>query len=290
MFTAKDVMALRERTGAGMMDCKKAMTACEGDMEKAVDFLREKGLAASKKKEGRIAAEGLIGGYLCPECGVGALVEVNCETDFVAKTNDFKAFVNAIAQQIAKKNPATVEDLMTEPYFEDESMTVDAKLNAVVAKVGEKIKIRRFVRSEGIVDIYIHLTGKIGTLIVAEGDVDKTVLHDIAMHIAACKPAYIMTCEVPESEIEKEKEIAKAAAINEGKTPEVAEKMVMGRGAKYLKVVCLMEQPFVKDAKVTIKQLIGGKFSIKSFTCYTMGEGLQKREDNFAEEVMSQVK
>lgn len=292
MFTAKDVMALRERTGAGMMDCKKALTACNGDAEKAVDFLREKGLAAAAKKAGRIAAEGLVGDYVSADRKVGVIVEVNCETDFVAKTDDFKAFVAAIAKQVAEKNPATVEELLEQPYVDDPSETINTLLNAAVAKIGEKISIRRFARAEGIVDTYVHLGGKIGVLVDVEGEADATALHDVSMQIAAAKPSCISREDVDQADLEKEKEILRAQALNEPKPkPEaIIEKMVNGRIEKYYKEVCLIEQPFVKEPDISVKQMIGGKFKVLSFTRFEMGEGLQKREDNFVDEVMSQTK
>ncbi len=292
MFTAKDVMALRERTGAGMMDCKKALTACDGDAEKAVDFLREKGLAAAAKKAGRIAAEGLVGDYVSADRKVGVIVEVNCETDFVAKTDDFKAFVAAIAKQVAEKNPATVEELLEQPYVDDPSETINTLLNAAVAKIGEKISIRRFARAEGIVDTYVHLGGKIGVLVDVEGEADATALHDVSMQIAAAKPSCISREDVDQADLEKEKEILRAQALNEPKPkPEaIIEKMVNGRIEKYYKEVCLIEQPFVKEPDISVKQMIGGKFKVLSFTRFEMGEGLQKREDNFVDEVMSQTK
>ena len=292
MFTAKDVMALRERTGAGMMDCKKALTACEGDAEKAVDFLREKGLAAAAKKAGRIAAEGIVGAYTSENGKVGVIVEVNCETDFVAKTDDFKAFVAAIAKQVAEKNPASVEELLEQPYVGNPSETISALLNAAVAKIGEKISIRRFARAEGVVDTYVHLGGKIGVLVDVEGEADAAVLHDVSMQIAAAKPSCISREDVNQADVEKEKEILRAQALNEPKPkPEaIIEKMVNGRIEKYYKEVCLLEQPFVKDQDVSVKQMIGGRFKVLNFARFEMGEGLQKREDNFVDVVMSQTK
>ena len=292
MFTAKDVMALRERTGAGMMDCKKALTACEGDAEKDVDFLREKGLAAAAKKAGRIAAEGIVGAYTSEDGKVGVIVEVNCETDFVAKTDDFKVFVAAIAKQVAEKNPASVEELLEQPYVGNPSETISALLNAAVAKIGEKISIRRFARAEGVVDTYVHLGGKIGVLVDVEGEADAAVLHDVSMQIAAAKPSCISREDVNQADVEKEKEILRAQALNEPKPkPEaIIEKMVNGRIEKYYKEVCLLEQPFVKDQDVSVKQMIGGRFKVLNFARFEMGEGLQKREDNFVDEVMSQTK
>lgn len=292
MFTAKDVMALRERTGAGMMDCKKALTECNGDAEKAIDFLREKGLAAAAKKAGRIAAEGIVGSYMTDDRKVGVIVEVNCETDFVAKTDDFKTFVATIAKQIAVKNPATVEELMEQTLVDDPAKTVNMLLNEAVAKIGEKISIRRFQRAEGVVDTYVHLGGKIGVLVDVEGEAVAEKLHDVAMQIAAAKPNCISRDDVNQADVEKEKEILRAQALNEPKPkPEaIIEKMVNGRIEKYYKEVCLMEQPFVKDQDQSVGQMVGGAFKVLSFTRFEMGEGLQKREDNFAEEVMSQTK
>lgn len=292
MFTAKDVMALRERTGAGMMDCKKALTECNGDAEKAIDFLREKGLAAAAKKAGRIAAEGIVGSYMTDDRKVGVIVEVNCETDFVAKTDDFKAFVATIAKQIAVKNPTTVEELMEQTLVDDPAKTVNMLLNEAVAKIGEKISIRRFQRAEGVVDTYVHLGGKIGVLVDVEGEAVAEKLHDVAMQIAAAKPNCISRDDVNQADVEKEKEILRAQALNEPKPkPEaIIEKMVNGRIEKYYKEVCLMEQPFVKDQDQSVGQMVGGAFKVLSFTRFEMGEGLQKREDNFAEEVMSQTK
>ena len=292
MFTAKDVMALRERTGAGMMDCKKALTECDGDAEKAIDYLREKGLAAAAKKAGRIAAEGVVGSYVSDDRHVGVIVEVNCETDFVAKTDDFKNFVSTIAKQIALTDPADVETLLEQPLVSDPAVTVNMLLNQAVAKIGEKISIRRFVRSEGIVDTYVHLGGKIGVIVDVEGGDDPQKLHDIAMQIAAAKPTCISRADINQDDVEKEKEILRAQALNEPKPKPAAiiDKMVNGRIEKYYKEVCLMEQSFVKDQETTVSKMINGAFTVKSFTRYEMGEGLQKREDNFVDEVMNQTK
>ncbi len=290
MFTAKDVMALRELTGAGMMDCKKALAACEGDMEKAKDFLREKGLASAAKKAGRIAAEGIVGSFMGE--GIGVIVEVNCETDFVAKTDDFKKFVGSIAKQIANTNPADVDALLKQANQENPAETISDMLNSAIAKIGEKVSIRRFARMEGVVDSYIHLGGKIGVLVQVDKEADAAMLHDVAMQIAAARPGYINREEVPTGELEHEKEILRAQAKNEPKPkPDaIIEKMVTGRVEKYYKEVCLMEQPFVKDTDKSVKEMINGAFKVEQFVRFEMGEGLQKREDNFAEEVMGQMK
>ncbi len=295
MFTAKDVMALREMSGAGMMDCKKALTACEGDMDKAMDYLREKSLAASAKKAARIAAEGIVSSYVTDDHKVGAIVEVNCETDFVAKTDDFKALVNSVAKLVVEKNPADVDELMA---LDCGDGTVAEMVNRAVAKIGEKITIRRFARMEGqLVDTYIHLGGKIGVIVAAKtADAEKArpAVHDVAMHIAAAKPGVLHRDEVDPADLDKEREILCAQALNDPKPKpaNIIEKMVEGRIAKYYKEVCLLEQPFVKNPDQSIEQMLKehGDVELVAFVRFEMGEGLQKRQDNFAEEVMGQMK
>ena len=295
MFTAKDVMALREMSGAGMMDCKKALTACEGDMDKAMDYLREKSLAASAKKAARIAAEGIVSSYVTDDHKVGAIVEVNCETDFVAKTDDFKALVNSVAKLVVEKNPADVDELMA---LDCGDGTVAEMVNRAVAKIGEKITIRRFARMEGqLVDTYIHLGGKIGVIVAAKtADAEKArpAVHDVAMHIAAAKPGVLHRDEVDPADLDKEREILRAQALNDPKPKpaNIIKKMVEGRIAKYYKEVCLLEQPFVKNPDQSIEQMLKehGDVELVAFVRFEMGEGLQKRQDNFAEEVMGQMK
>ena len=295
MFTAKDVMALREMSGAGMMDCKKALTACEGDMDKAMDYLREKSLAASAKKAARIAAEGIVSSYVTDDHKVGAIVEVNCETDFVAKTDDFKALVNSVAKLVVEKNPADVDELMA---LDCGDGTVAEMVNRAVAKIGEKITIRRFARMEGqLVDTYIHLGGKIGVIVAAKtADAEKArpAVHDVAMHIAAAKPGVLHRDDVDPADLDKEREILRAQALNDPKPKpaNIIEKMVEGRIAKYYKEVCLLEQPFVKNPDQSIEQMLNehGDVELVAFVRFEMGEGLQKRQDNFAEEVMGQMK
>ena len=295
-ISAKIVMELRGRTGAGMMDCKKALAAVEGDMEKAIDYLREKGLAAAAKKQSRIAAEGLVGSFVCKECATGALVEVNCETDFVAKTDKFKALVADVAEQVAKKNPADVDALLKQPFFKDESTTIEQVVTAATAEIGEKISIRRFVRYEGgIVESYIHMGGKVGVLVQAEGTPNEEVIHDVALQIAAASPVapeYVRREEVDPSHLEHEKEILIAQARNEGKPEKIIEKMVEGRIVKFYKEVCLLEQAFVKDADVSVGKMIEQKangLNIVRFTRYKMGDGLEKKVNDLAAEVAEQI-
>ena len=295
-ISAKIVMELRGRTGAGMMDCKKALAAVEGDMEKAIDYLREKGLAAAAKKQSRIAAEGLVGSFVCKECATGALVEVNCETDFVAKTDKFKALVADVAEQVAKKNPADVDALLKQPFFKDESTTIEQMVTAATAEIGEKISIRRFVRYEGgIVESYIHMGGQVGVLVQAEGTPNEEVIHDVALQIAAASPVapeYVRREEVDPSHLEHEKEILVAQARNEGKPEKIIEKMVEGRIVKFYKEVCLLEQAFVKDADVSVGKMIEQKakgLNIVRFTRYKMGDGLEKKVNDLAAEVAEQI-
>jgi elongation factor Ts len=303
MITASDVKALREKTGAGMMDCKNALTQANGDFEEAIKVLREKGLASAAKKADRIAAEGIVESFISTEGG--AVVEVNCETDFVAKTPVFVDFVRGIAQHIMKNNPVDVAALLEQSAGAN---TVSTLVKEKIGEIGEKIDIRRFTRYQltgtGLVDSYIHLGGKIGVLVevgcesaaVAGNAELKTFAHDVAMQIAAANPLYLNPSDVPESVIASEKEILRVQALNEGKPEKIIEKMVEGRIQKYFKDFCLIEQPFVKDQEKSIKQLVkemsgklGENITIKRFVRYEMGEGLEKRKDDFAEEVMKQT-
>lgn len=300
MVTAAMVKELRERTGAGMMDCKKALSETDGDMEKAIEYLREKGLSAAAKKAGRIAAEGIVDAIVTDNGTVGAMVEVNCETDFVGKTDEFKSFVREITNQVAAENPADVETLL--------AAGVQEKLTAQIAKIGENMSVRRIARfaleGNGIIESYIHMGGKIGVLV--ELTADKAIsgnpeavnlAKDLAMQVAAAKPGYVNRDQVPAEIIEKEKEILKAQAINEGKPADIAEKMVQGRIQKYYKENCLNEQIFVKDPDLNIEKLlaqkskeIGAQISIKAFARFEMGEGLEKKVEDFAAEVAAQTK
>ena len=300
-FTAQDVKELREVTGCGMMDCKKALTEANGDREKALEILREKGLATAAKKAGRIAAEGMVKALVDTEKKVGVVVEVNAETDFVAKNAEFQDMVTAIAQTIINENPADVDDLNNLKVAGME-MTVAELVTEKIQKIGENMKIRRFVRYEGDVATYVHGGGAIGVMVKFDTDLaDKEgfaeVGHDVAMQIAAINPPYLCPAEVPAEVIEKEKEILKVQAMNEGKPEAIAEKMVAGRINKYYKENCLLEQAFVKDDKQTVGGYVaakakemGGKMEVVSFVRLENGEGLEKKEDNFADEVASMMK
>jgi len=300
-ITAALVNELRGRTGAGMMDCKKALVACDGDIEKSIDFLREKGLASAAKKQARIAAEGIVGSYICTKCGVGALVEVNCETDFVAKTPRFQTLVSDIAEQIVRCNPADVAALLAQKSIKDETMTVEEVVKSATAEIGEKIDVRRFARYEtkGVVDSYIHMGGKVGVLIEAEGnitDVTPEVLHDCALQVAAASPVapeYVRRDEVRAEHLEHEKEILVAQARNEGKPEKIIEKMVEGRINKFYQEITLLEQAFVKDGDISVQKMIQQKnpgLTIVRFTRYKMGDGLEKKVNDLAAEVAEQMK
>ena len=302
-FTAKDVAALREKTGCGMMDCKKALTEAEGNMDKAIDLLREKGLAASVKKAGRIAAEGVAYAAVS-DCGkVAVVVEVNAETDFVAKNAEFQAFVKVCADTIIHQNPADVEALL-QCKAEGSELTVDALLKEKILTIGENIKVRRFDRFEGVVTSYVHAGGRIGVIVkfetsdeIAANDAFKTCAHNVAMQIAALNPEYLDEASVPAERVEKEKEILTQQIVDEGKPANIAEKIVAGRLGKFFKEICLVDQAYVQDGSMSVKQYVeavakelGGEIKIAGFTRFEKGEGLEKREDNFAEEIASMVK
>ncbi len=292
MITAELVKDLREKTGAGMMDCKKVLTETNGDMEKAIELLRERGIAKAAKKSDRIAAEGLVYAYVTSDKKVGTLVEVNSETDFVAKNEDFRTFVADVAEQIATKNPADVAELLSQESIKVAGKTVQEVLTDKIATIGENMSVRRFVRfeSNGLIESYIHGDGKIGVLVdLAKGESD--LAKDVCMQVAAARPEYLNREKVPEEKVQKEMEILKAQAMNEGKPAEIAEKMVKGRIGKFYGEICLLEQPFVKNPDIKVEDLVKSKNAeIVKFARFEKGEGLEKREENFAEEVMKQIK
>ena len=284
-ITAAIVKELRERTGAGMMDCKKALVATEGDMEKAIDFLREKGLSQAAKKAGRVAAEGAVVAHVTEDGKVGAIVEVNCETDFVGQNENFQALA-----LIVETNPADVETLLAS---ELDGKAVKDVVTEAIAKIGENISVRRFVRfesAEGKVYSYIHAGGKIGVLVDMKGG-DLELGKDIAMQVAAANPQYLDRTEVPASELEHEKDILTEQARNEGKPEKIIEKMVLGRINKYYKDVCLVDQEFIKDGDLTISKLLKSKNAeVARFARFQLGEGIEKKQENFAEEVAAFIK
>ena len=288
MVTMELVKELRELTGAGMLDCKKALEATEGNIEKASDWLREKGISKAAKKADRIAAEGLVDVLINDNKAV--VLEVNSETDFVAKNEEFRNLINLISNLLINSNVTTIEEALKLPT---EDGTLETTISAKIAKIGEKLSLRRFEivnkKDNEVFGSYIHMGGKIAVLIVLDGSTVE-VAKDIAMHAAAMRPKYLNTDSVPVEDLEREKEVQKQIAINEGKPADIAEKMVQGRITKFYKEVCLTEQPFVKNDDVTVSEYAksnGG--TIKSMVRYEVGEGMQKREDNFAEEVAKQV-
>ena len=293
MISAAMVKELREKTGAGMMDCKKVLTEANGDMEKAAELLREKGIAKAAKKSDRIAAEGLVLGYVSEDKKVGAVVEVNSETDFVAQNAEFRSFVEEIAKQVALKNPNRVEDLLEQDSITNPGKKVSEVLIEKVSKIGEKLSIRRFTRFEttdGLIEKYIHGNGKIAVLVNTK-NADDELAKDICMQIAAAKPEFLNREAVPQDRLDKEMEILKAQAMNEGKPEAIAEKIVQGRINKFYSEICLVEQPFVKDPDTKIQDLLKSKNAeIVEFARIETGEGIEKKEENFAEEVMKQIK
>ena len=292
MITAEQVKELREKTGAGMMDCKKVLTEADGDMEKAIELLRERGIAKAAKKSDRVAAEGLVAAYVSEDGKIGAVVEVNAETDFVASNAEFKSFVEDVAKQVALNNPSSVEDLLAETSISDSSKTVQEVLTNKIATIGENMSIRRFERFEstGLVEKYIHGEGKIGVLVDIENGTPD-LAKDICMQIAAAKPEYLDRTSVPAERVEKEMEILKVQAMNEAKPAEIAEKMVQGRIGKFYGEICLVDQEFVKDSNMKVSELLKSKgATINRFARLEKGEGIEKKEENFAEEVAKQIK
>ncbi len=295
-FTAQDVKTLREMTSCGMMDCKKALVETDGDMDKAVEFLRENGLAKAAKKAGRVAAEGLVEAVVFGNSGV--VVEVNSETDFVAKNEDFRNFVHSVAKAVADNNPADVEAL--KEIKTESGQTIGEALTEKIATIGENMNIRRFARYDGVNEAYIHGGGRIGVLVnfkvadesKAQSDEFKTFAKDVAMQIAAAAPQYARREDVPTETLEKEKEILKVQALNEGKPEAIVDKMVTGRIQKFYKEVCLVEQPFIKDPDISVSKYVdntakalGTDIEIVKFTRFERGEGIEKKEDDFAAEV-----
>ena len=288
MITASMVKELRELTGAGMLDCKKALEETNGDIEKASDWLREKGISKAAKKADRIAAEGLVN--ILIDGNKAIIIEVNSETDFVAKNDEFKDLINTISNLLIDKDINNVEDALK---LETTDGTLENTITNKIAKIGEKLSFRRFEKIEKsdneVFGSYIHMGGKIGVLVVVEGS-NTDVAKDVAMHAAAMRPKYLNIEAVPNEDLDREREIQKQVAINEGKPADIAEKMVEGKIKKYYKDVCLTEQPFVKNDEMSVSEYVksnGG--TIKSMVRYEVGEGMQKREENFAEEVAKQI-
>ena len=283
-ITATMVKELRDKTGAGMMDAKKALVEVDGDMEKAMEILRQKGIASADKKMGRIAAEGRVGSYVSDNAG--AMIEVNCETDFVAKNNEFIELTNCLAKKVAESNPESVEALL-DMTCESCGKKIADVIKEKIASIGEKITVRRFVRYEGNTATYIH-NGKIGVLLSTDV-ANETLAKDVCLHIASSAPEFVSRNEIPASVIEEETRIEMGKEDLANKPEQIRAKIVEGRVNKLMSHRCLLEQPFVKNPEQTIEQLISGKMQIVKFERYVLGEGLEKRNDNFADEVMSQL-
>ncbi len=290
-ISAQAVKELRERTGAGMMDCKKALEETNGDMEKAIDLLRERGIAKAAKKAGRIAAEGLTA--VAISGNVGAVVEVNCETDFVAKNPEFQTLVKDIAEHVVSQRPADVEAALAQP-FKGQGEPLSQVISEKIATIGENLSFRRFAVIEksdaGVFGGYLHMGGKIGVLVALEGTQNETLAKDIAMHAAAANPRFANREEVSQDEIEREREVLKNQALAEGKPANIVEKMVEGRLSKYFEEYVLVEQPFVKDPDKKVSALLKeAGATLKAFARFQVGEGIEKKQEDFAAEVMAQV-
>lgn len=296
MASMQDIKELRERTGAGVLDCKKALEETNNDVEAAVEYLREKGIAAAAKKAGRIAAEGIVNVLINEEKNSGVIVEVNSETDFVAKNEKFQSLVEDISRHLLQSSSEKVADVLAEEWYLDDSKDVNTVIKEAIANIGENINLRRFKRynTSGFLQGYIHLGGKIGVLVELDAELNEEnqkVAKDIAMHIAASSPEYITRDQVEEAVIAKEKAIYKEQMLNEGKPEQIIDKIVEGKMEKFYAQVCLVEQEFIRDTDINVGELLKEKgIGVNNFTRYELGEGIEKKEDNFAEEVMKEVK
>ena len=290
-ITAQLVKERRQKTGAGMMDCKKAVTETDGDIEKAIGLLREKGIAKAAKKADRIAAEGLT--LIKTDGNTGVILEVNSETDFVAKNEGFQALLNELADHLLVAKPATIEEAHASKM--ENGSTVEEQITSAIAKIGEKITLRRFSvitkEDNAAFGSYLHMGGRIGVLAVLNGTTDEELARDIAMHVAAVNPKYISRDQVSEEEANREREVLTQQALQEGKPENIVAKMVEGRLNKFFEEICLLDQAFVKNPDEKVKQVVAAKnATVQTYVRYEVGEGIEKRQDNFAEEVMSQVK
>lgn len=308
-ISAKIVQELRQKTGAGMMDCKKALQQTDADIEKAIEWLRQKGIAKAEKGAGRIAAEGLVDNYIQPDGQVGVVIEVNCQTDFVARNDSFKALVQNLAKQAATAD--SVESLLTQPYIQDESIKVEDFLKQTIAQLGENIQVRRFSKfalaegTHGVIDSYIHTGGRVGVLVELTSQSEsatateqlQALARNVAMQIAACPNVeYVNVDEIPTDVVQKEKDIEMGRDDLGNKPQNIKEKIVQGRIEKRLKEMTLLDQPYIRDQSITVEELIkqnagqvGGTIQVRRFIRYVLGEGIEKQESNFAEEVAAQM-
>ncbi|NLJ84620.1 MAG: elongation factor Ts [Halanaerobiaceae bacterium] len=295
MPSMKDIKELRERTGAGIMDCKKALQETNGDIEAAIEYLREKGIAAAAKKAGRIAAEGKVSVLIDEDRKKGVILEVNSETDFVAKTDNFNTLLDNLSRHLLQSNANSMEDVLAESWFMDDSKDVNTVIKEAIANIGENLNLRRFNRYEtdGFLYDYIHMGGKIGVIVDIDGEnteENQLAAKDIAMHVAASAPEYIDRFQVPADVVEREKNIYKEQMLNEGKPEHVIEKIVEGKLDKFYSEICLLEQAFVKDTDKTVAQVLEENgLKVNAFTRFELGEGIERKEENFAEEVMKEL-
>lgn len=294
-LSMKDIKELRERTGAGVLDCKKALDETDGDIEAAIDFLREKGMSEAAKKSGRVAAEGLVDVLINDERDKGIIVEVNSETDFVAKNEKFQDLVNSISEHIMLSNAENLEELNAEKWFQDESKTVETIIKEAIAGIGENIKLRRYekIETDGFLYGYIHLNGKIGVLAEFEGEKTEEALNtakNISMHIAASNPEFLSREDVDQDLIEKEKNIIKEQLKNEGKPDHILDQIVEGKINKFYTQICLLEQEYIRDTDLQVQDVLDeSDVAVKQFVRYELGEGIEKKQEDFAEEVMAEV-
>lgn len=295
MASMKDIKELRERTGAGVLDCKKALEENDGNIDAAVEYLREKGIAAAAKKAGRIATEGVVNVFIDEEKKNGVIVEINSETDFVAKTDKFQDLVAEVSKHLIQSNAKDVESVLDEPWFLDDKKDLNTIIKEAIANIGENLNLRRFEKcsTNGFLQDYIHMGGKIGVIVdinTEANDKSEKAARDIAMHIAASSPDYITREQVTQDVIEKEREIYKEQMLNEGKPEHIIDKIVEGKMDKFYSQVCLLEQEYVKDTDKTVGQLLKETgIEVNSFTRYELGEGIEKKDEDFAEEVMKEV-
>ncbi|SHI70009.1 elongation factor Ts [Clostridium amylolyticum] len=303
MITAQSVKELREKTGAGMMDCKKALTETNGDMDKAIELLREKGLAAAAKKAGRVAAEGIVETFITEDHKNAGIVELNCETDFVAANEEFKTLASNVAKMAASTNSSTIEEFLEEKYIADNSISIKDAVTALIAKLGENMNLRRFEKfaiDNGVIQSYIHGNGRIGVLVELACDSESPVLlevaKDLCMQVAAANPLFIGREDVDHESLDKEREIYRVQALNEGKPEKIVDKMVEGRIQKYYKEVCLVDQLWVKNPDMSITKYlqekskeVGSPIKVTRFARFEKGEGIEKKEEDFAEEVARQM-
>lgn len=294
-MSMEDIKELRERTGAGVLDCKKALTKKEGDLEKAVEYLREKGIADAAKKAGRVAAQGKVNVLTKDDKKNGLICEVNCETDFVAKNDSFKQLVDKLSDHLMATDKNEVEQVLSEAWYEDENKDVNTVIKEAIANIGENINLRRFkkINTEGFLQEYIHLGGKIGVLVDVDGELNEEnqkVAKNVAMHIAASSPDFLSREDVDNDTIAKEKKIYKEQMLNEGKPEHIIDQIVNGKIDKYYTQICLLEQPYVKDTDISVKDYLGDKeIEINKYVRYEIGEGIEVEKEDFAEEVMSEI-